>query len=230
MKTAFVFAANIVALALASAPLMQSQATNGNGHANNELLVEVKTDKAAYAVGEPIYFTATLTNVGDSVVYIAKTFFEQGGGTAGFDLTVEQLSGKRSGIGCLGVGDRGIFPESRTPQQILQEDFLRLPPGGIVGYRSEYRGCTIAHPGRYQVKATYCACDLNTRLVKSSVEEAAKVVAGEISPHLGCSAFVIHTEWDYRRISVATPVPWKTVSRNRGFTNAGYRSLEVMDH
>jgi hypothetical protein len=102
MKTAFVFVANIVALALASSPLMQSQTTKGTPTTN--LLVEVKTDKTAYSVGESVYFTATLTNVGDSVVYVAKILFERGGGIAGFDLTVEQLSGKRSGEVCWGWG------------------------------------------------------------------------------------------------------------------------------
>jgi len=166
MRTAFVFVASIVALALASSPLMQSQTTKGKkGTPTTNLVVEVKTDKTAYSVGESVYFTATLTNVGDSVVYVAKTFFERGGGIAGFDPTVEQLSGKRSGEGCVGVGDRGLFPESRTPKQILQEDFLRLPPGGIVGYRDEYRGCVIAHAGAVSNKGDLLClrCEYNGR-------------------------------------------------------------------
>jgi hypothetical protein len=158
---------------------MQSQTPQETQTPHWGLEVEVKSDKTSYSVGEPIHFTATLTNVGNSVVYVAKTFFEHGGGIAGFNLTVEQLSGKRSGQGCLVAGDRGLLRDSRTPKQILEEDFLRLPPGGIVD-REEYHGCVIANPGGYQVTATYCACDLNTSVVKSSVQEPAKIVVGEL--------------------------------------------------
>jgi hypothetical protein len=142
--------------------------------------VSVKTDKDNYAVGEPIYVTATLTNAGKSVVYIAKTFFERGGGIAGFDVTVDQLTGKKSGKGCVAAGDRFDLHESRSPKQILQEDFLRLPPGAIVGYQFQYWGCVVAHPGKYQVIATYCACDLNTGRVRSIEEYANQIVTGEL--------------------------------------------------
>jgi hypothetical protein len=142
--------------------------------------VEVKTDRTSYAVGESIHFTTTLTNLGTSVVYIAKSFFERGGGIAGFNVTVEQLTGKTSGKGCVAAGDRFDLHESRSPKQILQEDYLRLPPGGIVGFQSQYRGCVIANPGNYQMTATYCACDLNMGKVRSIAENPNQIVMGEL--------------------------------------------------
>lgn len=181
MKPALVLVRNVVLTVLAVSILMRSQTAKDILTPNWVMKVEVKTDKGSYSLGEPIYFTATLTNVGTSAVYVAKTFFDRGGGIAGFELSVKQLSGERSGKGCIAIGDRAVLPDSRTPKQILEEDFLRLPPGGIVGYREEYRGCVIAHPGRYQITATYCACDLNTSVVKPSVEEPAKLVMGELT-------------------------------------------------
>src|SRR5215467_9319713 len=160
MKPALVFVRNVVLTVLAVSILMRSQTAKDILTLNWVMKVEVKTDKVSYSLGEPIYFTATLANVGTSTVYVAKTFFDRGGGIAGFGLTVKQLSGERSEKGCIAVGDRGVLLDPRTPKQILEEDFLRLPPGGIVGYREEYSGCVIAHPGRYQVTATYCACDV----------------------------------------------------------------------
>jgi hypothetical protein len=173
-------ACNAVALLAISILSLSQSAFETSLTPNWVVQVNVKTDKNNYAFGEPIYVTATLTNVGNSIVYIAKTFFERGGGIAGFNVTVEQLTGKKSGVGCGGVGDRFDSHEARSPKQILQEDFLRLPPGAIVGYQFKYRGCVIAHPGKYQVIATYCACDLNTGRVRSIDEYANQIVTGEL--------------------------------------------------
>jgi hypothetical protein len=186
MKNTLFIVRNVALTFLAVMVLMQSLTAKDSLAPNWTMRVEVKTEKASYSVGEPVYFTATLTNVGSSVVYVAKSFFKHEGGTAGFDLAFKQLSGKRSGLGCGAVGDRTLLPDSRPPKQILKEDFLRLPPGGIVGYRDQYRGCVISRPGRYQITATYCACDMNTALVESSVEEPAKLVMGHLTskPHV----------------------------------------------
>src|SRR5437879_6590406 len=65
--------------------------------ATESLRVEIKTNKAAYAVGEAMLFTAILRNDGNASVYISKSFFEAGGGIAGFYVEVKQLTGKPSG-------------------------------------------------------------------------------------------------------------------------------------
>ena len=109
-----------------------------------------------------------LRNKGTAGVYIAKTFFLAGGGIAGFNVSIKELTGKPSDA-CPVFADR--FGEgSRTASRILQEDFLLLQPGGIVGYEAAYKGCDVKHEGMYQITATYCACDLNTDRVKSAAQ------------------------------------------------------------
>jgi hypothetical protein len=158
---------------------LQAQTASKTSQTPN-LRVEVKTDKTDYAVGEAIYVTTTLANVGNSVAYIAKTFFESGGGIAGFSVSVSQLTGKRAEHGCSRARDRFCLREARTLKQILQEDFLRLAPGAIVGYRFLYAGCVVAHSGTYEITSTYCACDCNTELVRSLPEYANQIARGAL--------------------------------------------------
>jgi hypothetical protein len=148
---------------------------------SRELQVEIKTDKTNYVAGEPVRFRVLLSNNGRSAVYISKYFFEAGGGIAGFWVSVEQLKGKGSGLGCVSAGDRFPTKDPRTPEQVLGEDFLRLSPGGIVGYEDQYRGCVVKNPGTYQITATYCACDLNTGKVRAVEQTASQIVMGKIS-------------------------------------------------
>jgi hypothetical protein len=146
---------------------------------SGEVQVEIKTDKTNYTAGEPVRFKAVVSNRDHSAVYISKSFFSAGGGVAGFLVSVEQLKGKKSGLGCVSAGDRfSVEEDPRTAEQILREDFLRLPAGGMVGYEDQYRGCVVKNSGTYQITATYCACDLNTGKVKA-VDQS--VVIGKIS-------------------------------------------------
>ena len=52
------------------------------------LRVEVRTNKRVYVVGEPVRFTATLRNSGNTELYISKSFFRTGGGIAGFYVSI----------------------------------------------------------------------------------------------------------------------------------------------
>lgn len=167
---------------LASLSALASPQTSSNEvlTPNWVMQVDIKTDKSSYTVGDQIRFTATLTNKGRSAVYVAKSFFQRGGGIAGFGLSVQQLTGKRADIGCVAAGDRFPIKDPRTPSQILQEDYLRLPPGGIVGYEDQYRGCVVKYAGTYRITATYCACDLNTAKVMSEAEHGTQVLTGEL--------------------------------------------------
>jgi len=105
----------------------------------NGLEVEVKTEKPLYTSGEPIRFTVLLVNRGMSPVYIAKSFLASAGGIAGFSLSVKQIVGPRSAE-CPLYADRFEADLSRSGKQILEEDFLGLAPGGIVGYTARYQG------------------------------------------------------------------------------------------
>jgi hypothetical protein len=145
------------------------------------LEVKVKTDKSNYTEGELVHFTALLTNKGHSSLYIAKSFFESGGGIAGFSISVKQLTGKHSGVGCASVADRFAQDDPRAPKQILQEDYMLLPPGSIVGYEDYYHGCDVAHPGIYEMTATYCPCDLNISKVKLVADQFNLIVAESVT-------------------------------------------------
>jgi hypothetical protein len=133
--------------------------------------VEVKTEKVQYSVGEPIQYTVLLINQKSSPVYVAKTFFASGGGIAGFSLSVKQTEGKSSAE-CSLDADRFVDTAGpRSAQQILKEDFLWLAPGGIVGFTGRYQGCAVKHEGIYELRATYCPCDLNTANAQSAAKQ-----------------------------------------------------------
>lgn len=126
--------------------------------------VEIHTTKKNYTLAEStrIEFTAFLINTGNSSVYVAKDFLEALGGRAGFHIKLEQFSGRRRKFrNCEGFYDWAPSVDRRSPEQILKEDFVLLRPGGIVGFRSMYRGCAPEHPGTYQVIAEYVTQDWN---------------------------------------------------------------------
>ena len=148
-----------------------SQQVAGNTLSARSIEVEVKTDKVLYSVGEPIHYTVLLTNRGSSPIYIAKSFFSSGGGIAGFDLSVKQTLGKKSTTNCFLAADRFGDKEGRTAKQILQEDFLSLAPGGIVGFTAIYQSCAIEFEGSYELTATYCPCDLNMEKAQAAAEQ-----------------------------------------------------------
>jgi hypothetical protein len=144
------------------------------------LHVEITTDKKVYARGEPVRYRVVLRNGGHSGVYIAKKSFGlAGGGIAGFYVDVKQLTGKPSD--CL-VGfavDAFALHDARTPEQVLREDYLLLPSGGIVGREWE-DDCVGKYSGTYQITGTYAAQDLNIAKVRLLVDKADAIVVGRI--------------------------------------------------
>jgi hypothetical protein len=143
------------------------------------LRVTLKTDKDDYAVGEPVRITVLLQNRGTSPVYVAKSFSWAGFGVAGFSVSVEQLTGKKSDIGC-GIAGSGLsVQDPRTPEQVLREDYLRLPPGAMVGFEDQYTGCSLMHPGTYEITATYSAQALSLDKVRLVSEKNGEIVRGE---------------------------------------------------
>jgi len=155
----------------ATSMLVNAQAPVSVGSSNRGVEVEVKTDKSRYIIGEQIGFTVLLINRGTSAVYIAKSFLSSGGGIAGFSLSVKQTKGKGSPECALFVDRFGDTAGPRSGNQILREDFLRLAPGGIVGFTGRYRGCAVKHQGSYQLTAIYCPCDLNTATARSAAKQ-----------------------------------------------------------
>lgn len=169
----------LLAVVLAGSFVNAQDSSHKGASANWRLTVEIRTDKSTYLLNEAIHYRAVLRNSGSTAVYVSKSFFEAGGGISGFYVSVKQLTGKRSGRGCSMFGDRFGPPDPRTPEQILREDYLRLPPGGIVGFESQYRGCAVRYPGIYEINATYSAQDLNIGKVRLLADKTEEIATGQ---------------------------------------------------
>src|SRR5436190_7436047 len=130
--------------------------------------IELTIEKKVYGRTEPVKFKALLSNLDSNGFYISKSFYQAGGGIAGFYIYGTQLSGKRGGTVCGAMaGDAFKSSESRSPEQILKEDFLPLQPGGFVGYDGKYQPCTISNPGEYEIWVEYITGDLSQSVVRS---------------------------------------------------------------
>jgi hypothetical protein len=172
----------IYCLALIPSLLVAQERSTIKTTSESHLSVDLTLSKATFMPNEPIQYRVLLRNIGTSAVYISKSFFEAGGGIAGFYVDLEQLTGELSeNAGCGMAGDRFMTNDSRTPRQIQREDFLRLPPGAFVGFESTYGDCTTAttrKPGKYRLTATYVAQDLNTNRVAPVADKNEPVVLG----------------------------------------------------
>lgn len=146
----------------------------------NQVRVEITTEKDLYVVGEPIRFNVRLINRGQKVIYIAKPWWYAGGGIAGFLVNVRQLSGRKFGLRCGGAADRGLEKDSRSPEQILREDFVRLGTGEFVGMEDVYDGCAVKYAGTYEIRATYSANGVNTHTVASILDSNSLVLMGQV--------------------------------------------------
>ena len=154
------------------------------------LRVEVKPSKRVYVAGEPVRFTAILRNSGNNELYISKSFSQASAGTAGFYVSIKQVTGRPSATTCGTTVDVGPSSDSRTPDQILREDYLVLSPGAMVGFESQYDGCNVENPGAYQITATYSAQDLNVGKVKQVAGKADQIVTGQFES--AARAFRVH--------------------------------------
>jgi hypothetical protein len=140
--------------------------------------VEVTTIKRVYAPGEPIRFRVLIMNKGSSAFWISKAFSRGGGGVAGFDVTITQLSGRKPSKCGDSAGDRFLASEPRTPEQILKEDYFVLRPMEVVGFEGQYSKCDRYYAGKYQITAEYSAQDANQARVKSLRIQEAPVLDG----------------------------------------------------
>lgn len=140
--------------------------------------IEITTNKRVYAVGEQIRFRVLLVNASSSATWISKAFWYSGGGVAGFQVNVTQLSGKPPSPCSAAFGDRFGPSEQRTPEQILKEDFILLGTGEAVGFEDQYSRCAKYHRGKYGIVAAYSASDLNQERVKSVEMNRALVLNG----------------------------------------------------
>jgi hypothetical protein len=77
-----------------------------------------------------------------------------------------------------GDKSRITLPDSRTPEQILREDYLLLSPGEIIGFESQ-DDC-VENSGTYRISATYAAQDLNINKFRLLADKAEAIVFGHL--------------------------------------------------
>jgi hypothetical protein len=142
--------------------------------------VELTVDKKVYGRREAVKFRAILVNDDPRGFYISKSFYDAGGGVAGFYVYGTQLSGKKGGQKCTAMAGDAFGPrESRSPEQILKEDFLPIQPGGFVGYEGTYQPCVISNSGEYEIWVEYETGDLHQGLVRPLVVHRQRVLDGK---------------------------------------------------
>jgi len=160
--------------------LTAAAAAQGAPLAHPQARVVVTTDRRDYGPTDVVRFRVTLINASNSPIYVAKTWWYAGGGISGFNIGVKQLTGRRPKVGCGTAGDRAPIKDSRTPEQILREDFVRLGRGELIGFEDVYRGCAIKYPGTYQLTAEYSANDFNIQTVEAVSDGKTSVLQGRI--------------------------------------------------
>lgn len=171
----------LIALCLASSGVYgQATQTSEELIPQPRAQVELTIPKKIFGRREPIKFRVMLVNIDPRGFYISKEFYEHGGGIAGFDITVTQLSGKKGSEACVvGVADRfGIGADSRSPEQVLKEDFVPIRPGAFVGWSGEYQRCKVNSPGEYEISATYSTADMYQERVRTLIVNRQRVLDG----------------------------------------------------
>jgi hypothetical protein len=157
---------------------MSAPAINGQDARPATVRVEITTNKKIYVVGEPIRFRALLVNTSSSATWISKAFWYSGGGIAGFQVNISQLSGKKPSACSVWAGDRFGSSDSRTPEQILKDDYILFGPNQIVGFEDRYSRCAKYYPGKYEIVAKYSPSDLNQDRVRDLKTNNALVLSG----------------------------------------------------
>ena len=136
--------------------------------------------KSVYRVGEEIEATVTLENAGTNGLYVPKYL---GGGFSDLGFNVFIV---RGGVPyCIVEANWSCGKaKRRSVDQILRDDFLLLPPGGLIGLHVRLRTNCVPipplPPGIYEVAARYsgsgmCLPDLGNKhtqfpVLRSKVE------------------------------------------------------------
>jgi hypothetical protein len=181
----------VAALALALAPITVCHAQTQATPATTLARVVVSLPRTTYRVGETIEATATIENAGRESFYVPNRLGYSTGGLPGFEIEIRH-NGEPF---CQVIAD---YLCSSTEQKkmrrmgldhILDEHFLLLPPGGLIGIKVPLRtSCPLflhapaLAPGRYQVTVAYwtndpCVPDLSNRHAKFPILQLR--VAGE---------------------------------------------------
>jgi hypothetical protein len=151
--------------------------------------VVTEVPASVHRVGEPVEVTVTLENVGTESFYIPKEFSD--GGLPGFEIRLgrrgEPYCFVNADFACSSNVQRAL--KKKDVKQLLNDYFLLLPPGGLVGIHTRLpTACNLAPglaplaPGKYEVTAVYlgsdvCVPDISKRntkfpVLQSTVEAA----------------------------------------------------------
>jgi hypothetical protein len=173
----FVLRSTLALIVLALVPALVSHTQTKASPATSFPTVVVSVPRPVSKSGEPVEVIATLENAGTESLYVPK-----GLNDFGFDL--ELLS---SGAPyCQVVADFVCTSAQKAlnrkaVEQLLNEYFLLLPPGGLVGIHTRLRtSCPLAPripalaPGKYEVTVSYsgegvCVPDLSKKDTKFPV-------------------------------------------------------------
>ena len=164
----FSFLNPVAALALAVAPVAVCHAQTKATAASALARVVVSLPRTTYRVGETIEATATLENAGKESFYVPNRLEYSTRSLPGFEIEIRH-NGEPF---CQVIAD---YVCSSTEQKkmrrmgldhMLNEHFLLLPPGGLIGLNVPLRtSCPLfprapaLAPGRYQVTVAYWTND-----------------------------------------------------------------------
>lgn len=152
------------------------QAPTGVSAGNGRLILELKTDKGMYKVGEPVLFTIILRNAGKEALWVSKFVgLASIPGAAQLEVTDEQ--GNKLG-GQTPVLDVPLDAyDLEDAFQWIKETRLVLGPGHFLGFTESLQanGFVIRRAGRYCLQARYSDVDLgDLGITLERVEKAKK--------------------------------------------------------
>ena len=176
----FSFLNPVAALALALAQVAGCHAQTKASPATPLARVVVSLPRTTYKVGETIEATATLENAGKENFYVPNRWGYSTGGLPGFEIEIQDHGGPFCQVIadyiCSSTGQKKM--RHMSLDRILDEHFLLLPPGGLIGTKVHLRtSCPffprapVLPPGKYQVTVAYwtndpCVPDLSNRHAK----------------------------------------------------------------
>ncbi len=133
--------------------------------------VALSLTQSVYKAGEPVEATVTLENVGSNSLYVPKHL---GGGYD--DLGFRVYIVRNGEPYCIVEGSFVCGKvKRRSVEQLLKDDFLLLPSGGLIGLHVRLRTSCVRTgvipplpPGTYEIAAEYagsggCLPDLNNK-------------------------------------------------------------------
>jgi len=155
----FVLRRTLALIVLALIPALFSHSQTKASPATSFPKVVASVTKAVSKAGEPVEVTATLENVGTESLYVPKELE----GSSGFELELLSSGAPychvNADFACSSAAQKAL--KKRAAEQLLDEYFLLLPPGGLVGIHTRltttcpFPNAHALAPGKYEVTVVY---------------------------------------------------------------------------